>query len=456
MEKNDRYGIKIAIIYCLVWFVDLLDASTLNVSLASIAESFHIDPIHAEWTIVGFLLTMTLGISISGWLGDRFGTRPIFLISQVLYLVSSIGCAYSTNIDSLIIFRGIQGFAGGMAIPLGMSALMKVLPQSQWAKASASMNMVTLIAPALGPIFGAYITIQFGWSWIFLIKLPLSLVCLALTLYWIKKDHGEIKTPFDWKGFVLGGSSLTLILWAFSEVGKSHPILLAMAFILATLLGFFFFEIEKRTPFPLIPLSIFKIKTFAFGNAIQCSANTIFLGASFLIALYLQKGLGHDLVTTGWIMASITPGMLLAQPIIGKFYNRLGPIPFIIPGLIGLSLSMIAFSITTPLTSPYILALIVFTIGLSSATAQTANVPSIFSEVPNQIKSSGSSLYSLFKQISASFGVALSAMILSIHTHPESITAFHSCFIILGLIPAGSLIFCKFLSVKKGATNAAT
>ncbi len=451
MEKNNRYGIKIAIIYSLVWFIELLDASTLNVSIATIAESFHINPIQAEWTIVGFLLAMTLGISISGWLGDRFGTRSIFVLSQVLYLVSSIGCAFSFDISSLIGFRAIQGFAGGMAIPLGMSALMKALPQTKWAKTTSYMNMVTLIAPALGPIFGAYITLQFGWQWIFLIKLPLSLFCLVLTLYWIQKDNGEIKTPFDWKGFMLGASFLTLLLWAFSEVGKAHPIILAMAFVLATLLGFFFFIIEKRTPFPLIPLAIFKIRTFAYGNVIQSSANTIFLGANFLIAIYLQKGLGHDLVTTGWIMAAITPGMMLAQPMIGKFYNKLGPIPFIIPGLLGLSLSMLAFSFTTPQTAPLILGLIVFTIGFSTATAQTANVPSIFSEVPNQIKSSGSALYSLFKQISASFGVALSAMVLSLNASPESITAFHSCFIILGLIPAASLIFCKYLRSKSEA-----
>lgn len=444
MEKSNSYGIKIAIIYCMVWFIDLLDASSLNVTLSSIASSLNVDPLQAQWAIVGFLLSMSLGICISGWLGDRYGTRAIFLLSQIIYIASSIGCAFSFNIYLLIISRIFQGFSGGMALPLGMSSLLKALPADKWAKASASMNMVTLIAPAVGPIFGAYVTMQLGWEWMFLIKLPLSFLCLGLTLCWINKDKGEINTPFDWTGFALGGTGLILLLWAFSEVGNIHPIKLSIVFVLATLIGFFFIETQKRNKSPLIALALFKIKTYSYGNIIQCAANTIFLGANFLIALYIHKYLGHGLITTGWIMAAITPGMLSAQPLIGTFYNKLGPLPYMIPGLIGLSGSMIAFSLTTPETSPFILGLIVFLIGLSSSLTQTANVPSIFSEVPNNIKSSGSAVYILLKQISASFGVALSVMILSLHSQ-ETIAAFHNCFILLAIIPAASLYFCRYL-----------
>ncbi|MFN4174508.1 MAG: MFS transporter, partial [Parachlamydiaceae bacterium] len=162
MNNPYSYGIKIAIIYSLVWFIDLLDASTLNVAIHSIAESFHIESIQAEWALIGFLLAMTLGIGLSSWLANRFGMKKVFILSQVFYLLSSIGCAFAFNIEALILFRIIQGLAAGMAIPLGMSSLMKALPQAKWAKTSAYMNMVTLIAPALGPIFGAYVTLELG------------------------------------------------------------------------------------------------------------------------------------------------------------------------------------------------------------------------------------------------------------------------------------------------------
>jgi MFS family permease len=157
-------------------------------------------------------------------------------------------------------------------------------------------------------------------------------------------------------------------------------------------------------------------------------------------------------------MAAITPGMIIVQPLVGKFYNKIGPLPFIIPGLIVLSLSTCAFALTTPQTPLYILGLLVFWIGAASSITQTANVTSIFGGLPNKYKGPGSSLYSLFKQISASFGVALSAMILSIgmtlHNSDSIneihyISIFHSCFIVLGSIPAIALIFCKFINNKK-------
>jgi EmrB/QacA subfamily drug resistance transporter len=457
-NKNYAYGIRLAIIYSLVWFIDLLDASTLNVTLPAIAQSFQIDPTNAEWAIIGFLLSMTIGISISGWLGEKYGTRHIFLLSQLIYIGSSIGCGFSFDLSSLIFFRLAQGFAGGMAIPLGMSALMKAMPHAHWAKTTAYMNMVTLIAPALGPIFGAYVTSLLGWRWIFFLKLPLSGICFLLSLYWVKKEAKQEGMKFDWPGFILGGLSLTGILWVFSEVGKNTPSFLLITAGLSTFLGFLFIWQEKKSLAPLVPLSIFKINHFAFGNLIQSAANTIFLGANFLIALYLQKGLGLDLVSTGWVMASITPGMLLIQPLVGKFYNKLGPLPFMIPGLILLSLSTYAFALTTPQTSPYLLSLLVFCIGAASSITQTANVTSIFSGLPHHYKGAGSSLYSLFKQISASFGIALSTVVLSLGTqvndsslinNSPSIALFHYCFIVLGSIPAISLVFCLFINNKK-------
>ena len=460
-NKSYSYAIRLAVIYALVWFIDLLDASTLNVTLPAIAQSFHINPPDAEWAIVGFLLSMTIGLTISGWLGDNYGTRRIFLLSQLIYIGSSIGCGFSFDLPSLILFRLLQGFAGGMAIPLGMAALMRAMPQAQWAKTSAYMNMVTLVAPALGPLFGAYVTSLMGWQWIFFLKVPLSCFCFALSLYWVRKEENHEVSRFDWPGFILGGLSLSGILWVFSEIGKNtSDQILIMTSILAVLFAIIFIRVEKRSKSPLIPLSIFRNQHFTFGNLIQSGANTIFLGANFIIALYLQQGLGFDLVSTGWIMSAITPGMLLVQPLVGKFYNRLGPLPFIIPGLLVLSLSTLAFAITTAQTSPYLLGFLVFCIGAASSFTQTANVSSIFSGLPHKYKGAGSSIYSLFKQVSASFGVAISTMVLSlgmkVNGYMPSPTPFHYCFIVLGAIPAISLLFCFYIDNKKALKQITT
>lgn len=454
-NKKYSYGLRLAIIYSLVWFIDLLDASTLNVTLPVIAESLNINPINAEWAIVGFLLSMTIGISISGWLGDSYGTRRIFLLSQLLYIVSSIGCGLSFNLLFLVMWRILQGFAAGMAIPLGMTALMRALPQSSWTKTRAYTNMVTLIAPAVGPIFGAYVTNLWGWRWIFFLKLPLSILCFFLSVYWVKVEVIQSRIKFDWKGFILGSLSVSGLLWTFSEIGKSSFTMLSILFSISLVFGLLFLKTEKNSLNPLVPLEIFQNQHFSFGNLIQSAANTIFLGANFLIALYLQQGLSFNLITTGWIMAAITPGLIIVQPIVGKYYNQLGPLPFIIPGLILLSLSTFAFAFTISETPVYVLGFLVFCIGASSSMAQTANVTSIFSGLPDKYKASGSSLYALFKQFSASFGVALSTMILSISPFTKDITIFHTCFIAFSLIPILALLCCKRINNKKALSQLA-
>lgn len=461
--KDYAYSIRLAMIYCLVWFVDFLDATSLNVTLPAIAQFFQINPAHTEWAIIGFLLSMTIGMSLSGWLGDHCGTRKIFLLSQCLYIFATLECGFAFNFFSLILGRLIQGFAAGMAIPLGMAALMRAMPQTHWAKTTSIMNMVTLFAPALGPIFGTYATSLIGWRWVFFLKLPICFFCLVLSLLWVRKEELPPKRDFDWPGFILGSLSLAGILWMFSEIGKWPHSFLLMVAAGSIFLGVLFILRQNRSRIPLFPLEIFKIRHFAIGNIIQSAANTIFLGANFIIALYLQKGLGLDLVATGWIMAAVTPGMILVQPFIGNLYNRLGPLPFIIPGLSLLSLSMVALVFTDWETSPYLLGFFVFCIGAASGMAQSANVTSIFSCLPHQYKGAGSSLYSLFKQISASFGVAISTMVLSIGMdmnglsvigqNSSSIAIFHACFAVLGSIPALALFFCFFIDNKKAVSE---
>ena len=115
--------IRLAILYGTVWFIDLLDASLLNVALPSIAHAFSVEALHAEWAIIGFLLALTVAIPVSSWLGDNFGNRQIFLWSQGVYTLSSLACGFALSLGFLIGFRVIQGAAGGLLIPVGMTLL---------------------------------------------------------------------------------------------------------------------------------------------------------------------------------------------------------------------------------------------------------------------------------------------------------------------------------------------
>lgn len=458
--NHTLYGLRLAILYGAIWFIDLLDASLLNIALPNISKYFQMHPTRTEWVLIGFLLGMIIGMLTSDPLGQHLGKRKTFLCAGWCYLFSSIGCGFSHYFAELVFFRIVQGISGGWAIPVGMTLVMTYMPQGKWAKTGSWLNVFALLAPALGPILAGYILSFLSWKWLFFVKLPISLLCVVLSHKWIKQGSSPKKVPVDFPGLFYVAISLSLLLLFLSEIGKSSfpQGILAIFLLLAVVFGSAFYSREKKAKHPLIPLKIFKFTLFSWGNMIQSAANMIFLGATFLIALYLQRGLGFSVFKTGWLMATITLGMAAVMPLTGLFYNQLGPLPFIIPGLIAMSLSMFGLIFITEKTPCWLISGIIFFEGAGSAALQTANFVSIFSEIPKDLKGVGSSLYSLFKQISASLGIALSTMMLTLQlgisargTLSDCIprSDFYASFLLLGCIPLGALLCCFKINNKK-------
>lgn len=173
--KDVRYGVRLAVLYATIWFVDLLDASLLNVALPAISKSLRIDPTNAEWALIGFLLAIVMGMIVSNPASKNFGIRFVFLGAQWIYVLSSMACGFASNFLQLVIFRIFQGVGAGLAIPLGMNLIMCVMPRNKWAKTGSWMNLFSLLAPAFGPILAGYIITYLNWRWLFFIKLPLSI-----------------------------------------------------------------------------------------------------------------------------------------------------------------------------------------------------------------------------------------------------------------------------------------
>ena len=461
MHQNIQYGIRLFILYGIIWFIDLLDATLLNVALPAISMDFHIGPTEAQWALIGFLLATVIGMIISTPISQTFGLRRVFLLAQWVYLCSSLACGITVYFSELVFFRVIQGFAGGLAIPLGMFLSMSVLPHNMLAKVGSWTSFCTFVAPAMGPILTGYVTHYFNWRWLFLAKLPVSLIAVLLSHYWVKKQVVEKKKiEFDWPGFIFATLSLSSLLLAISVVKKPNisQLLPTSFFVLAFLCGGCFLWWEKRAAHPLVPLKIFRYPLFTWGNLIQSSANIIFLGSTFLVATYFQRSMKFSIILTGWIMGAVTLGMMAVMPLTAKYYNRWGPLPFIIPGLLLLSGTMFAFIAADPQTSPWLFTFIIFCVGAGSAAVKTSNFVAIFTGIPHTLKSPASSLYSIFKQIAASIGIAVSSTILSIGMDRFSIDltavyipqkVFVVPFAVLGSIPLLALPCCLRINNTK-------
>ncbi|MBV9576587.1 MAG: MFS transporter, partial [Gammaproteobacteria bacterium] len=171
-HKVIPYRYIVATIYACVLFLDRLDLTIVNITLPTLAKYFNVSITQTEWVTNGFLLALAISIPISGWLGDRFGDKKVFIIATTIFGIASFLCAYSPNLLTMVALRFLQGIGGGIIIPVGMTMVYRVFNYSEYASITSFIFLPTLIAPALAPSLGGLL-IQFAsWQWVFLFAAP--------------------------------------------------------------------------------------------------------------------------------------------------------------------------------------------------------------------------------------------------------------------------------------------
>jgi MFS family permease len=171
-----QYQWIVATAFVLALFMDILDVTIVNVSLVKIAEDFKASLGSTTWIVLGYSLSLAIWIPVSGWVGDRFGTRRTFIFALFMFVGASLLCSQATTISELIGFRVLQGVGGGMLTPTGITLLFRAFPPEQRAKASTVLAIPTILAPASGPVLGGWLTDHPGWRWIFGVNIPIGCV----------------------------------------------------------------------------------------------------------------------------------------------------------------------------------------------------------------------------------------------------------------------------------------
>src|SRR5437660_10505203 len=173
--KRIEYKYIVGVVFVFGLFMDLLDMTITNVALPTLKSDFSTSTTTIEWVITGYLLSLAVFIPVSGWAGDRFGTKRTFMFALTAFTSASLLCGLAWNIESLIAFRVLQGVGGGMLTPVGTAMLFRAFPASERAQASVVIIMPTVVAPALGPVLGGFLVDYVSWHWIFFINLPIGL-----------------------------------------------------------------------------------------------------------------------------------------------------------------------------------------------------------------------------------------------------------------------------------------
>src|SRR4051794_38857902 len=193
--------VVVAIVYVRGMLMNSIDSTIVNVALATLSREFQVATTAIDAVVVSYLLSLAIVIPASGWLGDRWGTRRIFLLALALFTITSALCGLAGNFTLLVLFRFLQGAAGGALAPVGTAMLYRTFPPAQRVQISSVLIIPTVIAPGTGPILGGLLVEQLSWRWVFFVNVPIGIAAFLFGLLFLEEHREPAAGRFDLLGF---------------------------------------------------------------------------------------------------------------------------------------------------------------------------------------------------------------------------------------------------------------
>jgi MFS transporter, DHA2 family, multidrug resistance protein len=326
----------VAIAVVVPTFMEVLDTTIANVALRYIAGGLSAAVTDSEWVITSYLAANAIILPMSGWLSAHLGRRTYFLISIAIFTISSVLCGLSRSLGQLILFRVIQGLAGGGLQPSSQGILLDSFPIEKQGAAQTMFGVAALLAPVLGPTLGGWITDQYSWRWIFLINLPVG--ALAFVLCWVLVQDPEylraerkklFKEGLNFDSIGLGLLVITLVSWEImlskgqewdwfdDAFGRIQ--VLALLFVVGLCLLVFW---ESRQSRPIVSFRPLLDRNFAISSIIIFCAFGVLYGSSTLLPALLEALFGYDAFHAGLVLSPAGAFTIMAIIIVGALLGR--------------------------------------------------------------------------------------------------------------------------------------
>ena len=404
----------IAIAVTLATFMEVLDTSIANVALPHIAGSLSAGQDESTWVLTSYLVSNAIVLPLSGWLSSIVGRKRFYMGCVALFTVSSFLCGFAPNLPALIIFRILQGAGGGGLQPSEQAILADTFPPAKRGMAFAVYGIAVVMAPAIGPTLGGWITDNYSWRWIFFVNIPVGILSLLLTSrliqdppYFRRRKLSETKIDYIGLGFVaLGLGALQIVL----DKGQRDDwfesnFILILAIISAASLVFVIWW-EWRHKDPIIDLHLFRDRTFAVSNLLMFMLGFALLGSTLLLPLFLQTLMGYTAELSGM---ALSPGgfvIMVCMPLVGWLLSRYDARYLLLFGLAMLSFSlfhMTNFNLQIDFRTA-VLARMLQAVGLAFLFVPINT--SAYAYLPREKNNAASGLMNLARNIGGSVGIS--------------------------------------------------
>ncbi len=439
-------------------FMQTLSATVISNALPTMAHALDVSPLALNLAITAYLLAAAIFLPISGWLADRYGARIVFTLAIIVFTCASAACGFAQSLDQLVLARIVQGAASAMLMPVGRLVLLRTVPKTELVGALAILTMPGLLGPMIGPPIGGFIVTFADWRWIFFLNVPVGVLGVILVTLFVPDVREEIRTPLDWKGFILTGLACAGLVFGFENLGRGALPWWALTLMLlgGAVSAWLFLEHAKRSAAPILDPTIFRYQTFS-ASIIGGAFLRFAIGATpFLLALLLQLGFGMTAFEAGLTTFAAAAGALAMKTTAPPLIRRFGFKPILIwNGLISAVL-MFAYAFFTP-QMPHVLLLAILLIGGFFRSLQFTSLNGLaYAEVPDERMSRASTLSSMGQQLAQSIGVGLAAVLLHLslqfnHTDEISVAIISPVFAIMACITLLGLFWFVRLPDNAGA-----
>lgn len=397
-------------------FVAVLDGTAVTASLGTLTTTFDTTLPVVVWVTTGYLLAAGSVLPLVGWAIDRFGGRAVFLAGLAAFVAGSVLTGLAWSVPTLILFRVLQGFGGGLVEPASIAVAAGAAPREHVGRVMGRFSLIINIAPVVGPLLGTLLADNGLWRWIFLLNLPLGALIVAAAVRWVPsgdKASGTAVRP-DVLGMALLSPGFVFLLLTINRwgAGADAALVISLAFVGAALLGAYVVHALRTTRVPVLDLRLLRTPAFAAALLVMCAVGFIMFSQLSTLPLLAQKQFDLHGIARGAITSALGIGLLASMVNAGRVSDRIGPQRIVVVGglVTALGLGTVAMVYDAwPL--PALLALYVV-VGLGFGCVASPSFASVYRTLPAESAAQGTTALFVVVQLFASVGVTVMGLLL--------------------------------------------
>ncbi len=430
--KPARSPYIVAMVVSIAAFMEVLDTTITNVSITHIAGNLAASQDESTWVLTSYLVANGIILPLSGWLSGVLGRKNFFMLCIGGFTAASFACGAATSLPMLIVFRLLQGLAGGGLQPTQQAIITDSFPLEKRGAAFAITGITMIVAPILGPTLGGYITDNYSWRWIFYMNVPIGIMALFLVNHFVEDpEHAKAKgfksIDYIGLGFIaIGLAAMQIVLDKGQEDDWfNSPFIVTMALVSVVCITSAVIWLLQQED-PVVDIRLLKHRSFGLSCITIFFVGFTLYGCATLLPLLLQSSFGYDATTAGLVLSPGGIVVIFGMPLSGRLIGKIQARYLVATGMLLCSVGMFMAMRITPQTdyNTFVLMRIMQVSGLPFLFVPTSTLA--FADIPKEKSSNASALYSLMRNLGGSIGISILSNLVTRHQQEhQTILASH-------------------------------